>query len=1191
MAVITNADGNNDSQNSQKEEMKQNVDINVQIIFSSMSYMKFCTEQGKELVKASEGGKATELYLQAAQTWPEKTYAYNEGVDEVIFIDCGSDRIEQYLKDGINEKALTKYVSYAIMTLKDMLYRMTVQENKRGNVHCMLLSLHPAQKCMFAMSALLGKVLSYGDIYSAFTVQVCSQPEYRYTFNWISNYGWSLDVIYNAAFNPYEARVETRKSPAQRMDEINSLLGNADTRYGSMTGLDFNGGKPRRDLWEDKGFKWVPDGYDENGKLKYRKQEIPRNKWVDDNGQYWIRYEGRDYKYEELYEEWRKVKHPNDEELEQRIEDAKANQEAAQKRLDKTNDAIMNSVYNSLSDQTQKFIKEETNHIRSIPEYANKSDKEIQAMLAEKGLIPRTNANDYEDNYLFYIDGKYVNSDGLDTIRDAAKKNLEDAKEQVKEAEKAKRLKDDSDWLFYLNAAQVILMVPCAVVAPLALIDIGLNIAVFCVEGDMREANGQEFWDTKSGVITGITIAIDLVSFVPLFFPKPKVKGNLPSPKRDVRTHFNKEGNFEGREIHQPDGTKDIYINDEGAVHHYKVDTEGNVDLLPGEAHFSKKGKFEGEEIHNPDGTKDIYIEDEGTLHHYKVDNDGNVDYIKDGNFEGKGIRKPNETKDIYIDDEGTVRHYQVDSDGNVDYLRESHFNKEGNFEGGEIRNPDGTKDVYINDEGAVHHYKIDNDGNVDHLGETRLNKEGNIEGGEIHNPDGTKDIYINDDGTVHHYKVDNDGNVDHLGETRFNKEGNIEGREIRNPDGTKDIYINDEGAAHHYKVDNDGNVDHLGGDKTPIEELDAQLEDLISMGDGKVTAAAGLENANDAIPAYKASFPQRVAQKIDNMLGRVPEAWHPSAGNIPGADFMEMARTGNFKQVKGWYNLLASVHYYWNSFIFIKDLDSTISERDKNVKEHIGEIGLGIDEQMSKEEIAQHMNEDRIRDEGDYVLDNEQDSQYDNVQDYQYDPVSYAYDTTNKELESMRNGEVEFSNEDFNSVSAMNEAAGKAIAARQNAEAVSTYVDTEQQLNAMIEQNGYDFDDDKFVELIDKNTAAKETIKQNEMQRAADDFMTTEMGMDTLPVDDKNYDDIYDGLLSRNSKDWDVMQGNIDYDQYLQDPEQAKAVAAAQANRAEADFGIEMLIQNDEKVRQARKEEEERKRREEEEQKRNANK
>ncbi|MCR4915197.1 MAG: hypothetical protein K6A96_05545 [Prevotella sp.] len=616
----------NQSQN--LEEMENHVDLQVHVIFSSMSYSKFCQEQGAKVVRGNKPAYDTKIVLYAGQTWPAETYSYNEDADEVIFIDCGSDKMSQYLKSGKGEEKLTKYVSFAIMRLKDILYRMSKTERKTGKVHCSLIALNPCQKCMFAMSALLGKIISDGAIYNSFVFKVVSQKEYRYTFNWIRNYGWSIDVKYNCLFNPYQARIEAQTSPLERLNDLDRLLGGAEVHfstlgtnwkklllanpaidvaiggvmvleaelrfgkgaelYDTLNNLDLGPDKPYRGNWEDSDKKFVkipgggyityitdpkkPEVWQEAdpkdpSKVKEGGHTINKEKWVGEDGKWYIRYRNQVRTYEEWYVEWKVLAHPDDTELKRRVDEAKAEEEKAQIRYDRTAALIAGAKERSADGITHSFINEEIKNLRKNPEYANLTSEQAQQMLAKKGFIPRTEGG---DNLLF-IDGKYVTESEAGWILDDADKNLKDAKKVREEAEKALELKERSDKLFWLNALQTLFIVPCSICAPFAIVDIALTVAVFHQQGSIRVINGENYWgdNVDKGLLIG-TIIFDLASLGPVFMkfkggmggkapqtPTPPRKAPEPSVKSNAKGELDFEDVTEIKQIeYYADGSR-----------------------------------------------------------------------------------------------------------------------------------------------------------------------------------------------------------------------------------------------------------------------------------------------------------------------------------------------------------------------------------------------------------------------------------------------------------------------------------------------------------------------------------------------------------------------------------------------------------------------------------------------------------
>lgn len=649
--------GNTKRDNPNLEKMDQYVDIKVQIIFSSISYTKFLRQKNKstKFITNKKGGSVSDYYLYCAEDWPEKTYNYNDPVDQVIFIDCGSDDFGTATANAKNEQVLRKYTSFAIMRLKDMLYRRSQIYGQTGQVHCMILAISPFQKCMMAISALLGKMLADSGIYFSFIADVGSRPEYRYTFNWIRSYGWRFEVYYNAVFRPFYARVECKNSPLLKLNEIDKLV-NAETRYktnwgifdrsgirNSMWGKNYDKDKETGDVilpWGEKakGSKQEVVFFDKTEKktTTYDGEEVtltefvsqekatevwvpadPKvDKWKDPvSGKLLVRYNGQIYERDYLQDFYEQNAHPNDDTLTNRIgETHKAYDEALQREKE-TKARVAAARAERDSNYTNKYIQEEVDNLVSK---TGMSPEDAKKALAEQGFIPQ----DTKGNAMYFHDGRMMSDEQLNDLEKAAAEATEKAKKDYEDAIKAKEIKDRNDYLFWLNMASLVVGVlsfgatTLAMAAAFAVLDLAINVGVVYNQIQLATTQGGEWHDAfgdnwiEKGInmgLTGLAVIGDCLAFVPVFKA-------IKTPK--ALPHANVSTSVTAPAPKPKSGRSEWVVNARGEkeLHTTITNSDGSTNVIKrnaaGETITSEHPVYNGDVIQNtvtPDGFERQY--------------------------------------------------------------------------------------------------------------------------------------------------------------------------------------------------------------------------------------------------------------------------------------------------------------------------------------------------------------------------------------------------------------------------------------------------------------------------------------------------------------------------------------------------------------------------------------------------------
>lgn len=238
-----------DQQDQKKEDKHQRKDFSVEIIFSSIPYLTFCawkTELYKDLRKPSSS-----KYSVLDMAWSNPKGNYYGPCDETVFIDCSCNNLDKFknVTDDTN-LSLTTSLSYAITKLKGILNRKSNQKFY-GKVNVKIIAIHPCQKCMFALSALMGKKLDDKGLYKSYVANILKLDEFRFTFRWIQKKGWEFDVKYCAIFDAYKSVLEDTKGNDERIKELKRIIDNH--KSGQME-VEYFGTK--------KSYEWVEDEYE-----------------------------------------------------------------------------------------------------------------------------------------------------------------------------------------------------------------------------------------------------------------------------------------------------------------------------------------------------------------------------------------------------------------------------------------------------------------------------------------------------------------------------------------------------------------------------------------------------------------------------------------------------------------------------------------------------------------------------------------------------------------------------------------------------------------------------------------------------------------------------------------------------------------------------------------------------------------
>ena len=477
-----------DIQNMKTERTRR--DFSVEVIFSSLPYYVLSGWQSNLYVDKRKPYVAEHSVLNMSWSCP-KGNGY-EACKETIFIDCSLNNINTF-SNGKNPY-LTKYLGFAITRLKDLMYLKS--KSYYGTVNIKIVAIHPCQKLMFALSALLGTQLSDSGVYSEYVSKILSMDEFAFTFRWIQQMGWEMKVQYCALFDCYKAVLEDTRGTEDREKELKRIIDNHKSG-------------------EDK-----------------------------------VMYGGKKVPYDYVKEEYRKLTDPSSKELKAIYDEQCKNVEAVEKDAEKQRSQINKAMEGWDTPYNQKKVEIE-NLRKSSPEYKNKSDQELSQILQDSGLIDfqhikwKTN---YSDQYGDSIDGGLTSAMKLDQGEDkhapvymingapldvySIENRRKDIDQQVADAKAARdrALKAYNDKLSetfdtVLGAMQLLISVGSIAFPPLAVVDAVITVA--------KWAGGPEC-STAENVANGMGVAMDIAGLIPYFGPVMKLSGKVAKESAKV---------------------------------------------------------------------------------------------------------------------------------------------------------------------------------------------------------------------------------------------------------------------------------------------------------------------------------------------------------------------------------------------------------------------------------------------------------------------------------------------------------------------------------------------------------------------------------------------------------------------------------------------------------------------------------
>lgn len=467
-----------DQQDQKKEDKHQRKDFSVEIIFSSIPYLTFCawkTELYKDLRKPSSS-----KYSVLDKAWSNPKGNYYGPCDETIFIDCSCNNLDKFknVTDATN-LSLTTSLSYAITKLKGLLNRKSKQKFY-GKVNVKIIAIHPCQKCMFALSALMGKKIDDENLYKSYVANILKLDEFRFTFRWIQKKGWEFDVKYCAIFDAYKAVLEDTKGNDERIKELKRII----------------------------------DNHKSDQKV--------------------VKYFGTDKPYEWVEDEYERLTDPSEEQLRENVslmkkQKAEVDSEAARAEY---------AIKKAMEEQNPYEMADvEIKNLRECsPKFKYKSDREIRDILQSRGLInfqhikiinkgasglqKALGIDTIEDQHapVYIIDGAPLDLVTIENRKKAIQDRKEEAEENLKAAEQALLDKQMAFRNTILDCIQLVATIGSIAFPPLALVDVYISVA--------RWAGGPKC-STGENVFNGLSIAMDIAGLIPYFGKLAKVAKQL----------------------------------------------------------------------------------------------------------------------------------------------------------------------------------------------------------------------------------------------------------------------------------------------------------------------------------------------------------------------------------------------------------------------------------------------------------------------------------------------------------------------------------------------------------------------------------------------------------------------------------------------------------------------------------------
>ncbi len=490
------------------KKIDRNGDFSVKIIFSSVSMSTLTDWTVEKYVNTNEPHTSTYPVTNLAWSQPEGS-GYTTACDETIFVDCSSNEAAYFTDSDGGESTLRSYISFAIARLADIIYRKT-EDGLNGTVHCILLAYHPSQKCLFALSELMGNSLAYSGLYSSFVGDILSRDEFHFTFRWIQSLGWRFQVDYCGVFDPYKAEGTDQKGDAQRAKEMAKIMEGMpkdSTEYEKGKGAYDDGvGAAVMYLVHDNN-RGIDGGYDSDCKIWATGD--PEHRFYE-NGQRIIVYEGKKYTADEFKKEYDHLVNPTPEEMEKNLEGMKAAQ------ADRENKAIRrkNTIEKARQDYAENMARrsdieeQEINYLVANSDtysgYCSTQDLarvRARESLKFQGIIPDSMIN-------IPIDGHYADNITLTAEINEINDDVARGRQQLAEYEEAIANKKAAIKSQQIGAIQILVAIASIPFPILAIVDIGLTVYQW---GDPTKASAGD------NILNTAGIAFDIAGLIPYF--------------------------------------------------------------------------------------------------------------------------------------------------------------------------------------------------------------------------------------------------------------------------------------------------------------------------------------------------------------------------------------------------------------------------------------------------------------------------------------------------------------------------------------------------------------------------------------------------------------------------------------------------------------------------------------------------
>lgn len=488
------------------KKIDRNGDFSVKIIFSSVSMSTLTDWSVEKYVNTNEPNTSSHSVGNLAWSQPEGD-GYTAECDETIFVDCSSNEAEYYKDSDGGESTLRSYISFAIARLADIIYRKT-EDGLNGTVHCILLALHPCQKCLFALSELMGNSLAYSGLYSSFVGDILSRDEFHFTFRWIQSLGWRFQVDYSGVFDPFKSEGTDQKGMAERVKDMEEALDGYPDERDFTFPTDFGDSYFDQAAYEANEKKWVEnDPYANDPEKRTREMK---------NGIPYVKCDGEWVSTHDLMERHRKIVNPSVGEMEKNLEEMKAAQADRENKANRRKNTIEKARQDYAENMARRSDIEEQEinyllaHSDTYSGYGSAQDlarARAREALKFQGIIPDSMIN-------IPIDGHYTTDIELTAEVNRINDDVARGRQQVAQYEEAVANKKAIIQSQKLLAIQILVAIASIPFPILAIVDIGLTVYQW---GDPTKASAGD------NILNTAGIAFDIAGLIPYFGTVSKV--------------------------------------------------------------------------------------------------------------------------------------------------------------------------------------------------------------------------------------------------------------------------------------------------------------------------------------------------------------------------------------------------------------------------------------------------------------------------------------------------------------------------------------------------------------------------------------------------------------------------------------------------------------------------------------------